>query len=148
MSKEQRYELQEETAGRRVDAVLAELAEISRSQARRWIDAGRVKADGEVVRPSFRVSAGTTLVADPPDPTPSEIIPESIPLAILHDDSDLIVLDKAPGMVVHPGPGHATGTLVHALLHHCRAEGGIGGLAGIGGRHLRQRGARVAATRG
>jgi 23S rRNA pseudouridine1911/1915/1917 synthase len=118
----------DELAGQRVDQGLAMLAGVPRAQARRWIDAGRVRLDGRpVARPSHKLGEGARLEADPPEPTQLEIVPEPIPLAILHEDSELIVIDKAAGMVVHPAPGHGSGTLVHALLHHC------GDLAGVGG---------------
>lgn len=113
--------------GARLDAALAMLAGVARSQARRWIDAGLVSLDGAPARPSARVRANQTIEAEPPEPAPSELTAEPIELSVLHEDTDLIVVDKAAGLVVHPAPGHPAGTLVNALLHHC------GDLAGIGG---------------
>jgi len=72
--------------------------------------------------------AGDVVTVHVPEPEPSDVTPEAIPLSILHEDSDLIVIDKAPGMVVHPAHGHTGGTLVNALLHHCQDLSGIGGV--------------------
>src|SRR5262245_66248234 len=98
-------------AGARLDLALAALAECSRSQARRWIELGRVRVNTRPGQPSQRVHAGDVLEAIPPDPEPSALGAEPIPLAVLYEDADLIVLDKAPGIVVHPAPGHPGGTL-------------------------------------
>ena len=122
-----RYLVGEGEEGMRLDAALAALAAPTRSQARRWIDQGRVTLNGAAAAASRKVTAGDWIEADPPEPVPSTLEPEAIPLAILYEDEALVVLDKAPGMVVHPGPGHPRGTLVHALLHHC------GGLSEVGG---------------
>ena len=129
------FEVTAAESGERLDAALARLGGFSRSQVQRWIQADRVRVDGENVRGARRVQEGQLLEASPPPPVESELVAEAIPLAILYEDDDVIVLDKAPGMVVHPAPGHARGTLVNALLHHARertAEGGTG-LAAIGG---------------
>lgn len=115
-------------AGDRLDLVLSSIADISRSQARRWIDAGLVCVNGGVFRPSHRVQTGDLLEATPPEPLPSPLQPEPIPLSILHEDDDVIVVDKPAGLVVHPAPGHACGTLVNALLYHCGPLAGVGGV--------------------
>jgi 23S rRNA pseudouridine1911/1915/1917 synthase len=117
----------ESEEGQRVDFALAALAGISRSQARRWIEADRVRINGRAPRASSRVHGGDTLEATPVVPVASTLTPEAIPLAVLFEDDDLIVVDKPAGLVVHPAPGHPSGTLVNALLHHC------GNLAGVGG---------------
>jgi 23S rRNA pseudouridine1911/1915/1917 synthase len=114
--------------GQRLDFALAQLLGISRSQARRWIDAGQVVIDGRSPRASARVKAGDVIEATPAEPVASELTPEDIPLAVLYEDDDLIVVDKPAGMVVHPGAGHPTGTLVNALLHHCGTLAGVGGV--------------------
>jgi 23S rRNA pseudouridine1911/1915/1917 synthase len=114
-------------AGERLDAALAALADLPRAQARRWIDQGRVRLEGRVRRPSHRVALGEEIEADPPEPVEATARPEPIPLCVVYEDADLVVVDKPAGMVVHPAPGHASGTLVNALLHHC------GGLASVGG---------------
>ncbi|MEE8508315.1 MAG: RluA family pseudouridine synthase [Myxococcota bacterium] len=130
----------EEEAGGRVDSALAEFAGLSRSRARRWIEEGRVRLDQKNCRPSQRVRAGAVLEAVPPEPRPSPLIPEAIPLAVLHEDSDLIVVDKPAGLVVHPAPGHPGGTLVNALLHHCGDLAGVGGVLRPGIVHRLDRG--------
>jgi 23S rRNA pseudouridine1911/1915/1917 synthase len=126
--------------GQRVDFVLALLSGISRSQARRWIDAGLVHVDGQSRRPSGRVWAGAELEVTPPAPVASPLTPEAIPLSILHEDDDVIVVDKPAGLVVHPAPGHASGTLVNALLHHCGDLAGVGGVLRPGIVHRLDRG--------
>lgn len=113
----------------RLDAVLAGgVEELSRSRVASLIKSGKVQVDGHVVRKvSARVGAGQVLTVRIPPPTPISAQPQDLPLHIVWQDADLAVIDKAPGMVVHPGPGHPDGTLVHALLHH------LGDLSGIGG---------------
>ncbi|HEY8493989.1 MAG TPA: RluA family pseudouridine synthase, partial [Myxococcota bacterium] len=123
-----RFVASEVEAGRRLDLALAELAAVPRAQAQRWIEAGRVRVAGVAARASQRLREGDAIEADPPEPITPSLEPEPIPLAILHEDADLIVIDKPAGLVVHPAPGHPRGTLVNALLHHCRDLAGIGGV--------------------
>ncbi len=114
-----------EEAGERVDRVLsARPLGWSRSTVARWIDEGRVTADGAPVARRTKLRAGQRVVVRPAPPPPSEAEPQEIPLTILHEDAHLLVLDKPPGLVVHPAPGHADGTLVNALLFHTRMEEG------------------------
>jgi 23S rRNA pseudouridine1911/1915/1917 synthase len=134
------FVVEEDSAGARIDAALAELSGISRAQIRRWIDAGRVTVAGERVRPSRRLAVGETIEARPTEPVAMELAPEAIPLVVLYEDSDLIVVDKPAGMVVHPAPGHPGGTLVNALLHHCGDLAGIGGVLRPGIVHRLDRG--------
>ena len=119
----------DKSAGRRLDAVLAELLspQISRSQVQRLAKDGAVLLDGRPARPSQKVAAGQAVEVRVPEPEPLEIMPEPMDLAVLYEDSDLIVVNKPPGLVVHPAPGHASHTLVHGLLHHCGDLSGIGG---------------------
>ena len=116
--------------GGRLDAVLAAaLAAMSRTQLQRLIDDGRVTVDGVVaVKPNAKLRGGEVVEVTVPPPEPLEVVPEAIPLVVLYEDADLIVVDKPAGMVVHPAAGHATGTLVNALLHHCTDLSGIGGV--------------------
>jgi len=130
----------DEEAGQRIDSALAELVGLSRSQARRWIDEDRVRLDAKPCRPSQRVGAGAVIEASPPEPLASPLSPEPIPLAILYEDEDLIVIDKPTGLVVHPAPGHPGGTLVNALLHHCSDLAGVGGVLRPGIVHRLDRG--------
>jgi 23S rRNA pseudouridine1911/1915/1917 synthase len=124
----------------RLDQALAACAGISRSQARRWIDEGRVRIDGRPGRASQHVALGTLLEAVAPDPAPSPLAPEPIALTVLYEDEDLIAIDKPAGLVVHPAPGHPGGTLVNALLHHCRDLSGVGGVLRPGIVHRLDRG--------
>ncbi len=117
-------------AGARLDRVLAaHVAELSRSRLKALIEAGAVAVGGRTIRdPSYRVNSGATIVLDVPPPEPARPAPETIPLKVVYEDDDLIVIDKPPNMVVHPAAGHQTGTLVNALIAHCGAS-----LSGIGG---------------
>ena len=117
-------------AGLRLDRWLTDqLAEESRSTVKRWIAEGLVTVNGE--RPSkagMSLEAGARVeVVQPPAPAETELRPENIPLDIIYQDNNLLVIDKPAGLVVHPGPGHAAGTLANAILHHCPALEGIGG---------------------
>jgi 23S rRNA pseudouridine1911/1915/1917 synthase len=135
-----RFVASEAESGKRLDTALATLAGVARSQATRWIDADRVRVDGAPARASQRLAPGAVVTADPPAPTPLGVEPEAIPLVVLHEDADLLVIDKPAGLVVHPAPGHAHGTLVNALLHHCRDLAGIGGVLRPGIVHRLDRG--------
>ena len=116
-------------AGGRLDKTLAEhLPGLSRARLQALIAQGALSRDGVVLtEPASRVAAGNYRLVVPA-PTPAEPAAEAIALSVLFEDAHLIVIDKAAGMAVHPAPGSLTGTLVNALLHHCR-----GGLSGIGG---------------
>jgi 23S rRNA pseudouridine1911/1915/1917 synthase len=115
-------------AGKRADALLAELlTDLSRSRVRRIIDAGGVTIDGKPCKASVRVMAGQALCVRLDAFTPDLPEPEPIPLDILYEDADLAVVDKPSGMVVHPGKGQWTGTLVAALAHHFSELSNVGG---------------------
>jgi 23S rRNA pseudouridine1911/1915/1917 synthase len=117
-----------EDAGARLDVLVAKLLEdLSRSQARRLIDEGLVTVAGRAEKPSCRVNDGDEIVVVVPPATPIEALPEDLALDIVYEDASVVVVHKAAGMVVHPAPGAMTGTLVHALLFHCRDLAGIGG---------------------
>lgn len=106
-----------EEAGHRLDQVLAELADVSRAAATRWIEAGRVLVDGHARPKSHRLDGGERLRWEPLDaPVSPALVPERRPLAIRFEDEHLLVVAKPAGLVVHPGAGHPTGTLVNALL--------------------------------
>ena len=132
--------IDESEAGERLDIALAALADVSRSQARRWIDADRVRVDGRACPASRRVQLGEVLDATPPEPVPASVCPEPIPLSVLYEDEDVVVVDKPAGLVVHPGAGHASGTLVNALLYHCGELAGVGGVLRPGIVHRLDRG--------
>jgi len=115
---------------RRLDRVLAtRLSELSRSRLKALILAGHVEVhDAPVCDPAYHVGRGDTITIDVPEPAAAEPLPENIALHIVHEDDDIIVIDKPKGLVVHPAAGHETGTLVNALIAHCGAS-----LSGIGG---------------
>lgn len=130
-----------EDEGRRLDVVLTgRLPGLSRSQAQRLVRAGHVTIDGVVPKPSLLVTAGSRIAIELPPPAEDEPTPEALPLAIVYDDADLAVIEKPAGMVVHPGAGHAGGTLVNALRHHLSGLSGIGGRARPGIVHRLDRG--------
>lgn len=109
-----------EQQGRRIDLFLSDLIpELSRSHIQRLIRDGQVRVNGAVVKPSYEARLGDTILAEIPDPDPeTALVPEPMPLVVLHEDDDLIIINKPPGLVVHPGAGHSEGTLVHGLLAH------------------------------
>jgi 23S rRNA pseudouridine1911/1915/1917 synthase len=116
-------------AGLRIDVFVARrLPSLSRSQIQRLIKAGHVTTNGRALKASTPVTGGLTVRVVVPPPEPAGPIAEALPLDILHDDEDLVVVNKPAGMVVHPAPGHARGTIVNALLHH------VDGLSGVGGK--------------
>jgi len=99
----------------------------TRASVQRLIEAGNVLVDGHPVRSSLKLKGGEEVAVQIPAPAAAEPQPESIPLEVLYEDHDLIVINKPAGMVVHPGPGNSSGTLVNALLAHCTDLSGIGG---------------------
>lgn len=118
----------DEQAGKRTDVLLSEALGITRSAAERLIESKNVYIDGKSVTKSLKVSVGQSFEIEIPDPEPSEAVPEDIPLDIIYEDDDLIVINKPKGTVVHPAPGNTSGTLVNALLYHCGST-----LSGVGG---------------
>lgn len=128
-SSEERRELTvEEETGERLDSWLAGQLDISRSRAVQLIEGGQVLLNGEVPKKRDRPAPGDRVEVVLPPPEPSTVAAEEIPLDILYQDADLLVLDKPAGMVVHPAPGHRSGTLVNALLHAVKDLSGIGGV--------------------
>jgi 23S rRNA pseudouridine1911/1915/1917 synthase len=122
------YTVAPEAAGERLDRFLAAAAPaLSRSRIQSLIEEGHVTRNGAPSKASARLRAGDRIVVAEPPPRPVETRPEAIALSILHEDADLLVVDKSAGMVVHPAAGNWEGTLVNALLHHCRDLSGIGG---------------------
>ena len=119
------------TAVQRLDKVLQErYPDFSRSRIEGLIKAGFVTVNGAVAEKAGQKVAETDEIGvEIPPPVPAEPQPEDIPLTVVFEDEHMLVVDKAPGMVVHPAPGHFTGTLVNALLHHCPDLSGIGGVA-------------------
>lgn len=118
-----------EESGERIDALLARaLPSMSRSQIQKLLEQGMVTLNGRELKKNFRCSAGERYEVLLPEPAVLPLIPQNIPLDVVYEDEDLIVVNKARGLVVHPAPGHPDGTLVNALLWHCGDS-----LSGIGG---------------
>ncbi len=113
----------------RADALLAGLVDgLTRSAAQKWIEDGRVTLNGAPIKKNVRLAAGQQLAVTPPQPEDIDLVPQDIPLDVVYEDADVIVVNKPVGMVVHPAPGHSDGTLVNALLYHC--EGSLSGING------------------
>ena len=119
----------DEAKGERLDQRLASAyPDLSRSRIQSLIEQGRITVDDRpVVKASVRVRGGERVEVELPPPEPAKPLAEDLPLSVLYEDADLVVLDKSPGMVVHPAAGHARGTLVNALLHRIQDLAGIGG---------------------
>ena len=118
-----------EESGERIDALLTRtLPSLSRSQVQKLLEQGMVTLNGRELKKNFRCSAGEGYEVILPEPAELPLIPQNIPLDVVYEDGDLIVINKPRGLVVHPAPGHPDGTLVNALLWHCGDS-----LSGIGG---------------
>jgi 23S rRNA pseudouridine1911/1915/1917 synthase len=124
------YEWTVSDAGERIDKFLVEASpeQASRSLVQQWIKDGSVTVNDKTVKPNYKLSLGDRVCLHVPEPADLEIRPEAIPLDVYFEDSDVIVINKPRGMVVHPAPGHYQGTLVNALLHHCKDLSGINGV--------------------
>ena len=118
-----------DAVGARLDSYLAEHAGLSRSAAARLVESGAVLVNGKPAQKKTLLSAGDEIVLDLPEPEEIDARPEDIPLDVVYEDGDLLVINKPSGMVVHPAAGNPSGTLVNALLHHCKGQ-----LSGIGGK--------------
>ena len=124
-----RLRASEESKNQRLDAFLASsLDGLTRSQATRLIESGEVAVNERAVSKSYKLAGGEDIAVTLPEPELVEAVPQDIPLDVVYEDADVIVVNKPSGMVVHPAPGHPDGTLVNALLYHC-----AGTLSGIGG---------------
>ena len=122
------YTVTDKDLGKRLDAICAEFGEITRSAAARLIEDGQIKVSGRTEPKKYTVKTGDVIEITMPECREAEALPENIPLDIIYEDEYIIVINKPKGMVVHPAPGNYTGTLVNALLYHCRDS-----LSGIGG---------------
>ena len=118
----------DEKSGCRLDVYVSECEGVTRSFAQKLIESGAVTVNGKVKPKNYRIADGDVIDTDVPEPADCEAEPQDIPLDIIFEDADIIVINKPQGMVVHPAPGNPDGTLVNALLYHCR-----GSLSGIGG---------------
>ncbi len=117
-----------ESRGERLDQALARVfPDLTRSRIQGLIEAGHAQVDGRPGKAALRLKGGERLTLQGPAPVAAVPVAEALPLTVLHEDRDLVVVDKAAGMVVHPGAGHASGTLVNALLHRVKDLAGVGG---------------------
>lgn len=122
------FTVSEADGGKRLDVFVSENVDMTRSAAVKLIEAGKVLVDGKAVAKNAKLTAGNEVEVEIPEPIPMEAVPQNIPLDIVYEDSDIIVINKAEGMVVHPAAGNYDGTLVNALLYHCGDS-----LSGVGG---------------
>ena len=123
-----KYYATEKDDGKRLDLLISEISGLSRSAAAKLIDGGLITVFSKTSQKKYLIKAGDEIDITLPEPEPSEAKPENIPLNIVYEDGDILVVNKPSGMVVHPAPGNYTGTLVNALLYHCKDS-----LSGIGG---------------
>lgn len=124
------YLIEETEAGSRIDAYLSEKnQELSRSYVQKLLKESKVLANEKTVKASYKVQEGDRIQLFLPKPENLDILPENIPLDILYEDADVLVINKPKGMVVHPAAGHTTGTLVNAVLYHC--QGNLSGINGV-----------------
>ena len=121
--------LRADRAGERADQLIARLAPgLTRSAAQRLLEEGAVTRNGQPVKKNYKAAEGDVLAVALPDPEPAEAVPQDIPLDVVYEDDDVIVVNKPVGLVVHPAAGHPDGTLVNALLYHCgKSLSGING---------------------
>lgn len=118
----------EEYAGQRADVALAALLEVTRSNMQKLLEEGRAVKGTKVLKSNYKVKKGDEIIVALPEPQPLDVQPENIPLDIIYEDDDVVVVNKARGMVVHPAAGNYSGTLVNALLYHCKNLSGINGV--------------------
>lgn len=118
----------EEYAGQRADVALAALLEVTRSNMQKLLEEGRAVKGTKVLKSNYKVKKGDEIIVTLPEPQPLDVQPENIPLDIIYEDDDVVVVNKARGMVVHPAAGNYSGTLVNVLLYHCKNLSGINGV--------------------
>lgn len=129
MSTHHTFVVTEVLAGQRLDRCLSQLhPDWTRSRARRLIDEQRVRVNGGPAKPAAIMSPGDLIEVEEPPPRPADVAAQDIPLSVVYEDEHLLVVDKPAGLVIHPAAGNPDGTLVNALLHHCRDLSGIGGV--------------------
>jgi len=117
--------------GVRIDKYLTEAIQdeaVSRTQIQEWVKSGQVIVNGKSVKSNYKLQENDSVEVEVPEVQALELVPEAIPLEVIYEDSDVIVVNKPRGMVVHPAPGHSSGTLVNALMHHCKDLSGINGI--------------------
>ncbi|MCA0969349.1 RluA family pseudouridine synthase [Halobacillus litoralis] len=125
----EQYIVEEQDQSQRIDKLLSTVMDdVSRSQIQGWVKDAVVKVNGEAVKSNYKVHEGDTITWEIPEPEPMELVAEDLNLEIVYEDSDVIVVNKPAGMVVHPAAGHGSGTLVNGLLYHCNDLSGINGV--------------------
>ncbi len=118
----------EQEAGQRADVALAGLLELTRSSMQKLLEEGRAVKGAKAIKANYKLRAGDEIIVTLPEPQPLDVQPENIPLDIIYEDDDVVVVNKPRGMVVHPAAGNYSGTLVNALLYHCKNLSGINGV--------------------
>ena len=118
----------EQEAGQRADVALAALLELTRSNMQKLLEEGRAVKGAKVLKANYKLRLGDEITVTLPEPQPLDVQPENIPLDIIYEDDDVVVVNKPRGMVVHPAAGNYNGTLVNALLYHCKNLSGINGV--------------------
>lgn len=127
-AEQQRLIITEQEAGQRADVGLAALLELTRSNMQKLLEEGRAVRGSKVLKSNYKLRLGDEIDVTLPEPQPLDVQPENIPLDIIYEDEDVVVVNKARGMVVHPAAGNLNGTLVNALLYHCKNLSGINGV--------------------
>lgn len=127
-NEQERIVVTEAEVGVRADVALAQLLDITRSNMQKLLEEGRALRGTKVVKANYKLRLGDVIDITLPEPQPLDVQPENIPLDIIYEDEDVVVINKARGMVVHPAAGNYSGTLVNALLYHCRNLSGINGV--------------------
>ncbi|MFC7784440.1 MULTISPECIES: RluA family pseudouridine synthase [unclassified Rossellomorea] len=123
------HNIQQEDQGERIDKVVSQLnKEWSRSQVQQWIKEGHIQVNGDAVKPNFKCPLDAVITVSIPQPEELDVEPEDLNLDIAYEDGDVIVVNKPKGMVVHPAPGHYSGTMVNGLMYHCKDLSGINGV--------------------
>ncbi|WP_293729572.1 RluA family pseudouridine synthase [uncultured Phascolarctobacterium sp.] len=118
----------EQEAGQRADVALASMLELTRSNMQKLLEEGRAVKGAKVLKANYKLRLGDEITVTLPEPQPLDVQPENIPLDIIYEDDDVVVVNKPRGMVVHPAAGNYNGTLVNALLYHCKNLSGINGV--------------------
>lgn len=125
---QERLIITENEAGQRADVGLASLLELTRSNMQKLLEDGRAVKGSKVLKSNYKLKLGEEIIVTLPEPQPLDVQPENIPIDIIYEDDDVVVVNKARGMVVHPAAGNYDGTLVNALLYHCKNLSGINGV--------------------
>lgn len=128
LGEQEKLIITENEAGQRADVGLAALLELTRSNMQKLLDEGRAVRGAKVLKSNYKLKLGEEIIVTLPEPQPLDVQPENIPLDIIYEDEDVVVVNKTRGMVVHPAAGNYTGTLVNALLYHCKNLSGINGV--------------------